>query len=249
MDEIDGATSAVKPRGRAKPVLLADRVYERLAARIAGGAFRANARLPAEHELAALLGVSRPVLRAALARLKEEGAIVSRQGAGHFVRDRAAVTLGFSPVETVADIQRCYEFRLTVEPDAAHLAACRRNAEALCRMEAALDLLKDATRRHRHREDADFAFHLAVAQAANNHYFASTLQALKDHIFVGMHMHGLSLLGASPKLETVLDEHRAIHHAISRGEADAARHAMRVHLEGSRDRLFEGRTLDLSLRA
>jgi GntR family transcriptional repressor for pyruvate dehydrogenase complex len=62
-----------------------------------------------------MVGVSRPILRTALARLKTEGMIVSRQGAGSFVRDRATTTLGFSPVETIADIQRCYEFRLTIE--------------------------------------------------------------------------------------------------------------------------------------
>ena len=65
-----------------------------------------------------------------LGRLKTEGMIISRQGAGSFVRDRAATTLGFSPVETIADIQRCYEFRLTIEPDAAfppQTAATRRH--------------------------------------------------------------------------------------------------------------------------
>jgi GntR family transcriptional repressor for pyruvate dehydrogenase complex len=194
-----------------------------------------------------MLGVSRPILRSALLRLKGEGVIASRQGSGSYVRDRAATILSFTPVETIADIQRCYEFRLTVEPDAAFHAALRRNDASIRKMEAALDLLREATRHQRHREDADFAFHLAISEASNNHYYTSTMQALKEHIFVGMHMHGLSLVGTKQKLQTVLEEHRAIHQAIAAGRADEARRLMAAHLEGSRNRLFEGKTLDLSL--
>ena len=112
-------------------------------------------------------------------------------------------------------------------------------------MEDALELLQDATRNKRHREDADFSFHLAVAEASNNHYFSSTMQALREHIYVGMHMHGLSLMGAQPKLQHVLDEHRAIYEAIKKRDLEAAELCMRRHVEGSRDRLFEGRLLDL----
>jgi GntR family transcriptional repressor for pyruvate dehydrogenase complex len=227
----------------------ADRVYEQLAARIASGEFRPNTRLPPEHDLAAMFGVSRPILRSALGRLRGEGIIISRQGAGSYVRDRAATALSFTPVETIADIQRCYEFRLTVEPEAAFHAALRRNESSLRKMEAALALLREATRHQRHREDADFGFHLAITEATNNHYYTSTMQALKEHIFVGMHMHGLSLIGAKPKLQTVLEEHRAIHEAIAAGRSEDAKRLMRTHLAGSRDRLFEGRTLDLSLNS
>src|SRR5690606_5960967 len=112
------------------------------------------------------------------------------------------------------DIQRCYEFRLTVECDAAFYAARRRNAAAIARIAEALDLMRDATRHHWHREDADYAFHCAVAEAGNNHYYTSAMQALKDHIAVGMKMHGLSLMGPSSGLEEVLEEHQAIFRAI-----------------------------------
>lgn len=248
MDRTNRESPALAPPeadARARPPALAERIYEQIAARIASGEFRANTRLPSENALAAMLGVSRPVLRLALHKLRSEGIVVARQGAGNFVRDRAGTVLSFSPVETIADIQRCYEFRLTIEPMAAREAARRRNDQALRKMEDALELLQDATRNKRHREDADFGFHLAVAEASNNHYFSSTMQALREHIYVGMHMHGLSLMGAQPKLQHVLDEHRAIYEAIRKRDLDAAEASMRRHVEGSRDRLFEGRLLDL----
>ena len=49
------------------------------------------------------------------------------------VRPNAAPTQpipSFAPVETIADIQRCYDFRLTLEPDHAYCAALRWNAAA-----------------------------------------------------------------------------------------------------------------------
>jgi GntR family transcriptional regulator, transcriptional repressor for pyruvate dehydrogenase complex len=187
-------------------------------------------------------------VRAALERLRRENVIVSRQGAGSFVRPRGkAPALGFAPVESIADIQRCYEFRLTIEPEATCYAALRRNEAALARIASAFDLLVAATRQQQHREDADFAFHLAIAEASNNHYYAASMQALQSHIAVAMKIHGLALLGPNSGLEGVLEEHRAIFAAVRDGDPDAARARMHQHLCSSRDRLFEGRMLDLSL--
>ncbi len=250
MDKSSGQLTVARQlvgKTRARPPALADRVYQQIAARIASGEFRANAKLPSENDLSRSLGVSRPILRDALERLRGEGILASRQGAGTFVRERAGTALSFSPVETIADIQRCYEFRLSIEPVAAHTSAMRRGNGSLKKLEDALDLLREATRDNRHREDADFNFHHGVAEAANNHYFSSTLLALRPHIHAVMHMHGMSLMGPSPKLKSVLEEHYAIYEAIRDGKPEQSERLMRLHLEGSRNRLFEGRTLDLKI--
>lgn len=228
---------------------LVQRVYQMLLTKISRGDYQPDEKLPGEHELAGQYLVSRPIIREALKRLRDEGLIYSRQGAGSFVKVRVeeSRTVGYSPVETIADIQRCYEFRLSIEPDSAHFAAQRWNAAALDAILAALDLMRDATQAHRHREDADFAFHCAIAQASNNHYYISSLQALKDHIAVGMKFHGVSLMGPHSGLVGVFTEHEAIFDAIRRRDGETARALMRTHLEGSRDRIFEGRALDLAL--
>jgi GntR family transcriptional repressor for pyruvate dehydrogenase complex len=240
MDKID------TPK-REKPTLLADFVYQHLHQAILSGVYAPDKRLPSENTLAKEFDVSRPVVRDALGRLREEGLVYSRQGSGSFVRATSQLKpLAFSPLETIADLQRCYEFRLTIEPVAAALAAERRSTEALADIEAALKLLRDATQRRSHREDADFGFHRAIAAAANNQYFEAVMQALKDHIAVGMKFHGLSLQGIRGGFDHVLEEHAAIFEAIRSGDAEAARTAMHAHVVGSRDRLFEGRLLDLS---
>lgn len=228
---------------------LADRVYAALQARVVNGDYAPQQKLPPEKELSVEFGVSRPVLRAALERLRTEGLISSRQGAGNFIRGKATPPpLGFQKVETIADIQRCYEFRLAVEVDAAGFAAQRRNEAALEEMASALRLLAAATGSRVHREDADFAFHHAITKASNNQYFVATLQALREHINVGMKLHGESLMSDGAKaLESVLGEHTAIHEAIRDGDADAARNRMRQHILHSRSRLFGGSLLDLKM--
>lgn len=238
-------TSIDTDRGRS--TLLADFVFERLQRAIVMGDYGEDDRLPSENALAEQFEVSRPVVRDALRRLREQGLIYSRQGSGSYVRAVGAKkSLAFQPLETIADLQRCYEFRLTIEPVAAALAAERHRAADIEAIGTALQLMRDATERRSHREDADFGFHLAITAAANNQYFETAMRALKDHIAVGMKFHGLSLQSVRGGLDHVLDEHTAIFEAVRRGDAAAARAAMAGHVTGSRDRLFEGRLLDLS---
>jgi GntR family transcriptional repressor for pyruvate dehydrogenase complex len=237
-------------RAASPPSPLVQRVHHQLRARIASGEYAANTRLPGEHDLSALYGASRPVIREALRRLRDDGLVFSRQGAGTFVRGvetEQGKTLAFAPAGTIADVQRCYEFRLEVEPANAFYAAMRRNEAALRAIDSALELMRDTTRAHGHREDADYAFHIAIAEAANNYFFLSSMHALKDHINVGMKLHGLSLLGPAGGLAGVLDEHDAIFAAIRDRKKEDARDAMRRHIKGSYDRLFGGKVLDLSI--
>jgi DNA-binding GntR family transcriptional regulator len=57
---------------------------------LAPGRYRTGDRLPPEHDVAEMLGISRGTLRTALRRLEDSGEIVRRQGSGTFV-DRVAV--------------------------------------------------------------------------------------------------------------------------------------------------------------
>ena len=239
-----------KRETRSKPKrLLADRVYHSLFSRISNGDYPVNQRLPSEHQLSEEFGVSRPVLRTALEKLREEGMIYARQGAGNFVRAPSVSPVGFARVETLADIQRCYEFRLTLETAAATLAAERRNNKMMEEMEEALELMRTATGSKEHREDADFEFHIAIAKSTNNHYYEAALRALRDHIYVGMKMHGQSLMTEGSKaLEHVFEEHLEIFEAIRDQNRQLAASLMESHLVHSRDRLFGGGLIDLSMQ-
>ncbi|WP_395541216.1 FadR/GntR family transcriptional regulator [Neotabrizicola sp. sgz301269] len=221
---------------------LADVVFDRLQRAIKSGAYRPDERLPTEHDLAAEFEVSRPIVREALKRLRDQGLIYSRRGAGSFVRVIGLKQpLGFGQLENVSDLLNCYEFRLMLEPEAAALAAERQDATSLAAISVALELMRDATNRLTHREDADFQFHLAIALASENPYFSTAMEALKDHIAVGMRFHGASVKREATGLARVFAEHSAIHAAIRDRDPAAARTLMRDHLIGSRERLFERR--------
>ena len=225
---------------------LADVVFEGLTRAIKSGAYGDDERLPTEHDLAAEFQVSRPIVREALRRLREQGLIYSRRGSGSFVRQSGLrEPLGFGHLASIADLHRCYEFRITLEPEAAACAAGRHTERTMAAITAALGVMREATARNHHRDDADFDFHSAIARASENQYFATAMDALRDHIAVGMQFHGMSLKVTPDGLAEVYAEHRGIHDAILAREAERARGLMRAHLVGSRDRLFEGRRLSL----
>lgn len=219
---------------------LSDLVFERMLRAIKSGAYRPDEQLPTENDLAAEFEVSRPVIREALKRLRDLGLIYSRRGAGSFVRALGLKEpLGFGQLENVADLLNCYEFRLTLEPTAAAAAAARHDDDSLAAIRRALSLMRDATIRQAHREDADYQFHLAIARAAQNTYFSTAMEALKDHIAMGMKFHGASLKREATGLVTVFEEHEAIAAAIARRDQAAAQQLMMSHLIGSRERLLQ----------
>lgn len=220
---------------------LSETVFERIQRAIKSGAYAVDERLPTEHALAAEFQVSRPIVRDALQRLRDQGMIYSRRGAGSFVREQGIrEPLGFGQMENLSDLQHCYDFRLTIEPEAAAMAAQRRTSEALDKIQTALNLLRDATNRQAHRADADFMFHLSIARASLNPYFSTAMQALEEHIAVGMRLHGLSLKSTQGGLAHVFVEHTAIYEAIRDRNSEDACRLMREHLTGSRNRLFSG---------
>ncbi len=220
---------------------LSEIVFERLHRAIKSGAYGPNEKLPTEHDLAAEFQVSRPVVRDALQKLREKKLIYSRQGAGSFVRQIGMrEPLGFGQLENIADLRRCYEFRLLLEPAAAAMAAERHTAPQLKAIKKALVAMQDATARNRHHEDADFEFHFSISQASGNDYVSTALEALKDHVGIGMIFHGRSLKLTENGLSIVFAEHEEIYAAIHNHKADLARRLMEEHLIGSRDRLFEG---------
>ena len=247
-------TDSINPGHRA--TTLADKVYEQLFGWISNGQYARQSKLPSENELAKSFDVSRPVVRDALKRLRDDGVIYSRQGAGSFVlgpeieggtEDNIDTAPLFTPAQTIADIQRCFEFRETIEGRTAALAAMRRNDAILDELAAILKRLEHATADHVHRDDIDLEFHLAIAKAANNQYFSSVLFALRNQITVGMKLHGMALLTPSGRLEQSTDEHGEILEAIRAGDPERASAAMQTHVRNSRDRLFGGGLIDLRL--
>lgn len=227
-----------------RQVKLSEQIYDRIFGLIVGGEFPEKSKLPTEAELAERFGVSRTIVREALARLRDDGVVVSRQGAGTFVQrqpDRAI--LGFNPVGSLADVQRCFEFRVALEGEAAFFAAARRDAERVDDIARALEELETIVRQGHVGALADYNFHLSIAYATHNQFFVSVMQSLKPHIDFGMNLsRSLSLRKPASRVRHVQEEHMRIYEAIRKGEPEQARTAMREHIENARHRIFEGET-------
>lgn len=229
-------------RSDPRPGRLSGAIYEKIFTAIVAGEFSLNDRLPSETVLSQRFEASRPVVREALARLREDGIIVSRKGSGSYVLKRPDHdVLRFAPVGSLADIQRCFEFRSEVESAAAALAAKRRHPADLAAIKSAYGALDTCIAEGRLGVDEDIRLHAAIAEATHNQYYASVQTSLQSHIAQGMSvMRNLSLLRSAARLRLVQAEHLAIVTAIEAQDADGARHAMKTHIVNARHRMFDG---------
>ncbi|WP_270732695.1 FadR/GntR family transcriptional regulator [Shimia sp. Alg240-R146] len=227
---------------RGKDRTLSDRCYENILSMIVSGEFAVGSKLPTEHALSEQLEVSRPVLRQALKQLREDGVVVSRQGSGSFVQRRPeGAVLDFAPVGSIADIQRTFEFRVAIEGEAAFLAAARRSDADLKAMRAALEELDRCVARDELGVDTDELFHEAICTASGNQYFSAARASMKPNILIGLNLtRNLSLTKPKERMEMVQREHYAIMEAIEARDSEAARLAMRAHVDNARMRVFEG---------
>ncbi len=226
------------------PARLSGAVYDGIVDLVAQGEFAVNQRLPSEARLSEMFRASRPVVREALARLREDGVIVSRQGSGSYVRNRPdASLLSLNPVGSIADVQRCFEFRAGVEPAAAALAALRWEAADMARIQTAMQALDDCISTGVLGADEDNQLHEAIADATHNQYHATMQRQLRQHIRIGMNItRTLTLRRSTERLQLVQDEHVAIVAALRDRDADRARAVMEAHILAARRRMFEGVT-------
>jgi GntR family transcriptional repressor for pyruvate dehydrogenase complex len=216
---------------------LPDEIARRISDEIAGRRFAPGDRLPTEAALAGSFGVSRNVVREAIARLKSEGLVETRQGLGAFVAEAAPRAFRIEPERLQEDdLRHVLELRLHVEMGAAALAAERRTAAQLERIHHALQAMARAVETDGDGVPADAEFHHAIAEAANNPYYRDFMIFLADRMqaSIAAARANSAKLRWSPLAE---DEHASICEAIAARNPAAAREAVRRHLVSAARRL------------
>ncbi len=217
------------------PRNLTGELVARLSEEITSGRFGPNEQLPTEQQMIASFGVSRTVVREAIAALKAEGLVESRQGAGVFVASNPQRPFRIDPlgIRCVGDVLQLMELRITVEVAAAGLAAERRSAAQLRAIRQSLKAFERAVRADDDAVDADFGFHCAIGAATNNRFYVSFLGYLGSFIIPrrSIDFEVGSDADSHGYLEGVLAEHRAVADAIKARDVEGARRAMRTHLE------------------
>ena len=186
-------------------------------------------------------GVSRTVVREALSKLQAGGLVETHHGVGTFVlQPRAAgmFRLDASEIATSVDVIAVLELRISLETESAGLAAQRRTEEQLLAMRKALDDFERNVREAGDTVAPDFRFHLTIAQATGNPYFADIMTHLGTTIIPRTRIAAIRKFDARGEyLQRVNREHEEIYAAIARRDPDSARAAMRIHLTNSRERL------------
>ncbi|MGO1070983.1 FadR/GntR family transcriptional regulator [Lysobacter sp. CA199] len=225
-----------------KKASLADNVVETLTRQIRNGEYAPGDRLPTESKIMQSLGVSRTVVREALSRLQAAGAVETRHGIGTFVlppESERGLGLNHPDLLTMLDVLAVLDVRISLETEAAGLAALQRTDAHLTAMRTALDAFNAAIVADQNAVEADIAFHLQIAQATGNRYFVQLLTQLGSAIIPRTRVNSAryAARNRSSYLDSVNREHEGILDAIRRQDPEAARAAMREHLTNSRERL------------
>jgi len=246
----------ISPPAQVRSKNMSQRVVDDISTKIKDGVLRPGDRVPPEPELMQAFGISRTVVRESMQRLQAAGLVETRHGIGTFVlapeQGRTLLT-GAGAEITNHDMLAMLELRISVETDAAGLAASRRSEAHLAAMRAALEAFSASHRNGTSTVEADFQFHLQIALATGNRYFEEVLRSLGEATIErstsqpaaaeaqGAASASKPQFGTThPLLEQgkllTLREHEDVYECVSRADPAAARAAMFMHLSNSRER-------------
>ncbi|WP_298814186.1 FCD domain-containing protein [uncultured Sphingomonas sp.] len=219
---------------------LTDRAYTAIVEIINADDLSVGDRLPSEARLAEMFGMSRTIVREALARLASDGITEPRRGAGSFVKSRPSDRmLAFMPVAELPATLGTYEVRFVLEAEAARLAAVRRSGEEMAAIDEALEALRTALLSDAPAHDEDMELHRRIVAATANPAFAAAFDALVAEVEKVMRA-GVDISRSRPPevIGAMMREHETIVDAIRAQDADSAALAMRWHLSEGRKRLM-----------
>jgi GntR family transcriptional repressor for pyruvate dehydrogenase complex len=231
--------------GKLKVPRISDAVATTLEQRILEGSLKPGDRLPAERELAAEFGVSRPSLREAIQKLASKGLLRSQQGGGTYVTAALEASF-FDPWQAMVGSypnlrEDMLEFRRMLEGQAAEWAAERATEADLQRLGQAFEQLQEAVAGSdiAARAAADIAFHQAIGEAAHNaliaHLSSALLRLMQDSI--ELNLGELKNVAAAGQL--LASQHAAIHAAIRERKPQAARAGAETHIDFVRETLAQ----------
>ncbi len=196
------------------------------------GLLRPGDRLPAERDLAAQVGVSRPTIRAGLRALSAMGVVQSRHGSGTYI-PAGPPTLGSEALSFMAALhgftrEEMYEARRLVEVGATGLAAERATPDQLATMSEEVANLFAAMDDPIGFLVHDIEFHRSVAAASGNPIIAAVMEMLSELYY--KRRRETAARATDRNLHDAAEMHRRVYQAIRAHDAKAARVAMDEHL-------------------
>ncbi len=167
--------------------------------------------------------------------------VATRHGIGTFVLDNSTKSdfgIQAGSVTTTRDVLAMLELRISIETEAAALAAIRHTQEHLHELRKALNSFRDHLAGGKATVGPDFQFHLGIARATGNDYFWKILNHLGSSVIPRSRFPmNESQPQAREYLVRISNEHEDTYDAVARRDPEAARAAIRNHLGNSRERM------------
>ncbi|MFJ5964526.1 FadR/GntR family transcriptional regulator [Bacillus sp. NPDC093026] len=216
------------------------KIYEEIADAIAES-IRTGDLLPGEkldsvQALSESFRVSRSAVREALSALKAIGLIEMKQGEGTYVKrfDPDQLTFCVSPAFLMKqkDVAQLLEVRSMIETGVVKKAALLRTDDDLDRLREALEQMKQAEVQQEIGEEADLAFHLALARASQNDLLKALMNQVSTLLVEAMReTRKVVLFSQQVSIRQLYKDHEKIYRAVIAKQPDEAEKAMMTHLE------------------
>jgi GntR family transcriptional regulator, transcriptional repressor for pyruvate dehydrogenase complex len=209
-----------------------EQITEQIEQLILSGKLRSGDRLPTERELAEQFQASRTAVREAMKTLAQKGLVDMRPGRGTIVIDGTSQAMRHSlglmmRVGQADGPENLVEVREILEPEIAALAAARATEEHIAALQEAVEIMDASLDDADTFIDADNDFHRALAKATQNALILSFLDSIVD-LLSEQRKNIFSVTGGSSRGQM---HHKLLLAAIQRHDPEAARVAMRAHLQ------------------
>ena len=223
---------------------LTEQIASQLQELILSGDLLPGDKLPSQRELAARLGVSPVAVREAIKILQERGLLESRVGSGTYVSEltHASVVDNLSLLirQGKLSFSHLHEVRQTLEIEIAGLAADRARPDEIARMEDAICRMDEHLHVPQGYIQADFDFHLLLAQSTQNPLFPLLTLTLLDALQQSREL--IFRVPGAPARGQIY--HRALCDCIRRRYVEGAQSAMQKHLRQVAADGSAGRAID-----
>lgn len=207
---------------------------------IKSGKLKPGDKLPAITKMAKSYGVSQASVREALNSLKVLDVIQVRHGHGSFVNEQ--MPLGFEQnfeIITKADIKNLLDLRKIIEVGCARGACEKADESDLKKIEDALLKMRTAVENNELGEQADYDFHMAIAEATGNPLLSNLLEDVSETMIRTMkETRRIWLYETKKSIQKIYDEHKLILQAIQNRDSEAAAGYMYRHLKEVEDLLL-----------
>lgn len=219
---------------------LGSRVAGKLRQKIRDEGLAPGTRLPSEQAMALHFGVSRSVVREALALLKDEGILSTRKGSGAFIcqsQDAQIAKEDELTEQSVQSLLNLIEVRRGLEAETAALAAVRRTPGQLAEIEHALRRIEEAVASGVSGVEEDVRFHLSIAEATGNPYWVKFVEMFAQPTRSAVKVTRANEARRVDFSNQVRREHEKIFDAIAAGDPDLARAAATEHMVHAAERV------------